>query len=211
MAQTWSLTMSKRKQALPWGGKPPKDADEARERLALIAMDCFAERGMRKAFMAEVARIAGISRPTLYSYFSSKEALMFGAMQLEVEDWLLKQRKRIIRFKTPQERLVEGVLYAIAELPKTRVLKFVADPEYIEFVSVGDPGLQRSLGASLRALEPLLQLAPELRERGMEIAELTQRTITSFLQYEMGKPRSKQALRAYMHRTLVPGAALPPL
>ncbi|MEH6592894.1 MAG: TetR/AcrR family transcriptional regulator [Halioglobus sp.] len=200
--------MSKQRQTSSWGGNPPQDANEARQRLAAIAIDCFSEKGLRKAFMAEVARAAGISRPTLYSYYPSKESLMFGAMGLEVEGWLRRQRRRVLRFDTPQERLVEGVLYSIAELPKTRVLKFIADPEYIPFVAKDDPSMRRSLEANAQALEPVLELAPALRERQYEVAEVVQRTVTSFLQYQIGEPRTVAQLRKFLHRTLVPAAGL---
>ena len=133
---------------------------------------------------------------------------MFGAMGLEVEDWLVRQRRRVLRFDTPQERLVEGVLYSIAELPKTQVLKFIADPEYIPFVAKDDPGMQRTLEANAQALGPFLELAPKLRNRQYEIAELVQRTVTSFLQYQIGEPRSAAQLRDFFHRTLVPAVGL---
>lgn len=203
--------MENRKQAASWGGQPPQSPEEARTRLAEIAIDCFASKGMRKAFMAEVARMAGISRPTLYSYYPTKESLMFGALGIEVEAWYGQVRKRVRRFDTPQERLVEGVLYAISELPRTRVLKFIADPAYVEFVAKDDPGMLRTLGANVEALQDFFELAPELREREMEIAELVQRTITSFLQYEMGTSRTTPQLRALLHRTLVPAVGLPQL
>jgi hypothetical protein len=104
---------------------------------------------------------------------------------------------------------VEGVLYSIAELPRTRVLKFIADPEYIPFVAKDDPGMWRTLEANAQALETMLELAPGLRERQYEIAELVQRTITSFLQYQIGEPRTTRQLREFLHRTLVPAVGLP--
>ncbi|MEH6581332.1 MAG: TetR/AcrR family transcriptional regulator [Halioglobus sp.] len=200
--------MAKQRQTSSWAGNPPRDASEARQRLAAIAVDCFSEKGLRKAFMSEVARKAGISRPTLYSYYPSKESLMFGAMGLEVEGWMRRLRRRVLRFDTPQERLVEGVLYAIGELPKTQILKFIADPEYIPFVAQDDPSMRRTLEANAQALEPFMELAPELRERQYEVAEMVQRTITSFLQYQIGEPRTVGQLREFFHRTLVPAVGL---
>lgn len=196
------------KQIGPWHGNPPGDADEAQRRLAEVAIECFAAKGMRKAFMSEVARAAGITRPTLYSYYSSKENLMFGALGLEVVVWVQGLRRRQMRFDTPQERIVEGVLYAIKEIPKTRVLKFIAEPDYVHFVAKDDPELSRTLQANVEALEAVFELAPELRIRQYEIAEIVQRTITSFLQYKIGKPRRIKDLRSFFHRTLVPAVGL---
>lgn len=129
-------------------------------------------------------------------------------MGLEVSGWLDKQERRIRRCETAQERIVEGVLFSIAELPKTRVLKFIADPEYIPYVAKDDPGLMRSVRANIRALEPVFELVPELREREQEIAEIVLRTVTSFLQYQIGKPRSRAELRRFLHRSLVPAVGL---
>lgn len=133
---------------------------------------------------------------------------MFGAMSLEVDGWLRKQERRMRGFDTAQERLVEGVLHSIKELPKTRVLKFIADPEYIPYVAKDDPGLLRSVRANVQALEPVFELAPQLRERDEEVAEIVQRTITSFLQYQIGKPRTIPQLRRFMHRVLAPAVGL---
>jgi AcrR family transcriptional regulator len=193
----------------PWGGSPPADADEARTRLAQIATDIFVEKGMRKAFLSEVARIAGISRPTLYSYYPTKESLIFGAMGMEVEGWIERILQHVALFETAQERLVEGAVYAVEYMPKTRVLKFIADPDYISFVVKGDPGFAASIEANALALESVFELAPQLRERRLEIAELVYRTILSFLQYHIGDTRSPEQLRLFLHRYLVPAVGLP--
>jgi AcrR family transcriptional regulator len=50
------------------------------ERLRQAALRVFARKGLRRARMADVARAAGLSPGTLYTYFASKEALF---------DWLV--------------------------------------------------------------------------------------------------------------------------
>ena len=132
-------------------------------------------------------------------------ALLGGAAPAWSED----QSTEIGRFV--QERVVEATLYAIEELPRTRMLRFVAEPEYPQLVARDDPHLELTLRFNLEALEPVLQLAPELRERGQELAEIVYRTLMSLLQYSIGVPRSRDELRGFLHRTLVPALGLPPM
>ncbi|MFC6636812.1 helix-turn-helix domain-containing protein [Sulfitobacter sediminilitoris] len=52
---------------------------ERQNRILDAAIKVFAEAGFPGASMDEIARQAGLSKPTLYQYFTSKEAL-FEAM-----------------------------------------------------------------------------------------------------------------------------------
>lgn len=61
----------------------------ARERAFLdAALQCFAANGYSGTTMDQVAEAAGLSKPTLYQYFPSKEAL-FARMMLDKRDTML--------------------------------------------------------------------------------------------------------------------------
>jgi len=96
-------------------------------------------------------------------------------------------------------------------LPKTQVLKFILEPEYMQMVANGDPEMERTLAFTLESLEPVFLLAPDLRERGLEKAELSYRTIMSHVQWRAGEARSREQLRQMLHHTLVPAMGLQPL
>jgi AcrR family transcriptional regulator len=51
-------------------------ADATRERLMEATRTALAQYGPRKIALTDIARLAGVSRPTLYKYFPSKEALL---------------------------------------------------------------------------------------------------------------------------------------
>ncbi|KQB87249.1 TetR/AcrR family transcriptional regulator [Corynebacterium lowii] len=46
------------------------------ESILAAARECFMERGVRQTTMAAIARAAGVSRPTVYSYFGNVENLV---------------------------------------------------------------------------------------------------------------------------------------
>ncbi|ONH24902.1 TetR/AcrR family transcriptional regulator [Pseudofrankia asymbiotica] len=61
-------------------GESPRFADATRDRLREALLDAAAEilreQGARQARMADVARLAGVSRQTLYQHFGSRDALV---------------------------------------------------------------------------------------------------------------------------------------
>jgi AcrR family transcriptional regulator len=62
----------------PRRGRP---ADVDPERVALLALRHFDEHGYEQTTMDDIARLAGISRRTLFRYFPSKPALVWGGLE----------------------------------------------------------------------------------------------------------------------------------
>ena len=58
-----------------WGGRPPADDAEARQRIRDAARRCI-DRGGVNVRIAEVARELGVSRPTIYRHYSSGQAVL---------------------------------------------------------------------------------------------------------------------------------------
>ncbi|MBW8871537.1 MAG: TetR family transcriptional regulator [Leifsonia sp.] len=62
----------------PRRGRP---ADVDPERVALLALRHFDEHGYEQTTMDDIARLAGIGRRTLFRYFPSKPALVWGGLE----------------------------------------------------------------------------------------------------------------------------------
>src|SRR5258707_15457615 len=54
----------------------PTRADAQRRRVLAIAAEIFSRRGFRATSMNEIGAAAGLSKPTLYHYFRSKEEIL---------------------------------------------------------------------------------------------------------------------------------------
>lgn len=59
--------------------------DRRPEQIIRAALEVFSERGFRSATMEEVARAAGITKGTIYLYFSSKEDLFLAVVRAHLQ------------------------------------------------------------------------------------------------------------------------------
>jgi AcrR family transcriptional regulator len=67
--------------------RTPKISGDERERAILAAFErLLAERSLHEVSIDEIARGAGISRPTFYFYFASKEAVLLALLDRLVEE-----------------------------------------------------------------------------------------------------------------------------
>lgn len=73
---------------------------ETKERIISESIQLFIHRGVRSVNMDEISSQLGISKKTLYQYFSNKQELVFVAF----EHLLLKMRK-LLNEKTSIEKM----------------------------------------------------------------------------------------------------------
>jgi AcrR family transcriptional regulator len=84
---------------------------DARRRLLDAAERCVERHGIRKTTMEDIAREAGISRPSVYRYFSDREELLLAVMSQHSRALVKKTHRFIARQSTFADAIVEGLLY----------------------------------------------------------------------------------------------------
>lgn len=157
-------------------------------RILEAAISVFSEQGYMGAKMDDIASGAGISKPTLYQYFASKEAL-FGAMMEARRDDML------IAFDMSSEGDLVGRLYAFA----WRYAKTVMNPEFLGLARliVGEaqrfPEIGRAYQASgpdqvLAGMMDFLSARREAGELAFEDAELAAEDLWGLL---LSAPRTR--------------------
>ena len=99
-----------------------------REDIYAAALACFEQQGVRRTLMEDVAREAGVSRPTIYYYFPDKDALV-----LEVIVRQVREIHRRIREKVPPvgglEAMVEASLTTIRLSNENQYLQLLTQPD----------------------------------------------------------------------------------
>jgi len=104
------------------------------ERRALIeaaALEVFARQGFHAAAMAQIAELAGVTKPVLYDHFASKQALHAHLLRGHTEELLTRVEAAVAAQPDPEGRLramVDGFFAFVAERPFARRLLF-DDPE----------------------------------------------------------------------------------
>jgi AcrR family transcriptional regulator len=138
---------------------------------------CFAQWGVAKTSMGDVAKRAGLSRPTLYRYFADRDALSVAVTMRRSERLMVRAERYLARFDDLDAQLLEGLLFLIDHGRQDRIV--------IELLAGGDSGgaerLVRSETAhrlSRRIWEPVLERA---RDRGELRADLDTKAAMSWL------------------------------
>jgi AcrR family transcriptional regulator len=128
-----------------------------RERILEATSVAIAQRGVRKVSLSEIALLAGVSRPTLYKYFASKDDLLTAVAEHE---------------KARFDREFANALHDLTGQARLeRALRFMVSFQHdyaMRGLVVLEPGfiikqLEQSLRTMTAGLKPLFdELAPEL-------------------------------------------------
>ena len=76
-----------------WGGSPPTDDAEARKRIVDATLRTIERRGPEQTTLSDVADDLGITRRTVYRYFSSTEELFVAAAEWHSADSSHRSRR----------------------------------------------------------------------------------------------------------------------
>ena len=190
---------------LSWRGSSPL-APAARQRLVEAASGCIAREGLEAASMAMIAAEAGVSRATVYRYFSSREALVGQALLEAAAAIRGKIRDQIRGCGTPADMIVEAVVCGLALIREDPVLHAVSGALNLGgFVSARiDPqGIVWTRETLALAIEAAGWSEPETDSA----IEFVLRIFFS-LASSPSRERSDDELRAFLYRHLAPAVGL---
>ena len=88
--------------------------DAAADRIAAAALEQFAEFGIRRSTMSDIARRAGVSKMTIFRHFTNKQGLVEDVIARELRRALAEIDRRWGAGSTIEERLVEGFGFAVS-------------------------------------------------------------------------------------------------
>lgn len=99
-----------------WAGSPPADDDEARKRIIDATLDCIERRGTAQATLSNVADTLGITRRTIYRYFSGTDDLFASVAEVALGGFVARIEAVTAELDVT-EQLIEVVAYIIEQLP----------------------------------------------------------------------------------------------
>ena len=188
-----------------WGGTPPATDDEAVRRITAATRRCIDERGERVT-ITDVADALGVSRPTVYRYFPTTDALLDAVAFDSSRPFVARLERLLATIDDPVDAIIEGMAYAIEELPRDPYIGVrLASSRAGAFARGVTSSTARSMGRLM--LDPLVTNWTELGAAPEEIDDLVEwalRVLQSLLLDPGDPPRSHTALRAYLDRWFAP-------
>jgi AcrR family transcriptional regulator len=94
---------------------------QVRQAIVDSAFDLFSERGYHATTLQDVAEFAGVGVSSLYSYFPSKLHLLYAVFEPWFKDAFAQLEKRVLRLKSPRERLRAVLLGLWRDIPSANI------------------------------------------------------------------------------------------
>ncbi len=189
-----------------WAGDPPHRG-AARDRLLEAAVGCIARDGLAATGIAAVAAEAGVSRPTVYRYFTDRSELVQAALRRSARTMTDQLDERLRSLSDPAEQAVEAVIAVLTLVPSDPALGEVWASAALDASAVHGFTRPTAVAMTRKALEPLVASAGWSEENAEEAVEVILRFILSLL--ASPEPvRTENELRAFLHRRMVPALAL---
>jgi len=188
-----------------WGGTPPASDDEARRRILDATLECLDERGTSVG-IADVARHLGVTRPTVYRYYSGTEDLLLAVVVDTMQGLMDRVWDGFPSLSAADEIVVEAVSRLLEQLPEERYLWLLLTGGRARLFARGvSSPMSIGLGESIVA-----RMAVDWRSLGLteaeqgELTEVIMRVIQSFM-LDPGSPRrSPDEIREFLRRWLAP-------
>lgn len=193
---------------------PPKVApstvaeNATRQKIIDAALVCLDRWGLEKTSLHDIAREAGVTRPTVYSYFANRDEVVQAAMIHGGQSFGLKLLEHINQFSKNRERLLEAVLFAYKNMPKEPYLKLVKDAGLANMIN--EQAITSPEGRDIcRSLfQEILQNDPKYQKELDEITEVTTRFLLSLLLVEGAVKRNDKQMREFLEKRLLPATGV---
>ena len=116
-----------------WQGDLPQDSDEARARILAAAASCVERYGAQKTRLADVASELGVTRQTVYRYYSSVDEMLVAVATAGTADFLDRMAVALSDVHTPQDAITETIIYCLRVLPDEPMIGLMVRAGETEF------------------------------------------------------------------------------
>jgi len=106
---------------------------DARSEILRAGERCIQRYGIRKTTMDDIAREAGMSRPSVYRYFADREDLLLALLSARTRALTERARRFIAQQPSVEDGLVEGLLYLAEHGHREEFMRFLVSMDDSEF------------------------------------------------------------------------------
>ena len=186
-----------------------EESGDVQSRLLDAAEACFAQYGLAKTTMEDVARSANMSRATVYRYFENRDDLLMGAVEREARRTAVVIKDRLEGIEDPGEYIIEGIVQSLVEIPKHEILSMIHNADAVGLTSRLVLNSERLANVALEFVLPVIEPA---REKGLlrenvdidSMIEWIYRLLGSYLAVPSTNATSLEELREQFRTMLLP-------
>lgn len=112
-------------------------ATDTRELIVESALTCFGKQGLHKATIVDIAKQAGVSRSTIYEYFSDKAAIVEACAEHASQRFYLEMTRAMDRASTLEEKLCCAAVF-VTQARRTLATEKYFDEDAISLLLTKD-------------------------------------------------------------------------
>lgn len=184
--------------------------NETQQRIVDSAVACVKRWGIEKVTLNDIAREAGVTRPTVYSYFSNRDEVVQFALLQSAYVFAQKLLRHIENYTQPEMRVIEAMMFSLKQLPKEPSLALMSDSGLAEILN--ENALRQAEGNEIRrGIFRLIFAGVDVDDSELdELTEVASRFLMSLLTMKSNKQRSEKEMRSFLCRRLLPALGLNP-
>lgn len=179
---------------------------------------CFEKYGIAKTTMDDIAKMAGVSRPTVYRHFSDRDGLILAVVMRRSRQLIERAQKFLRKHGSLEDQIVEGLIFMVDKGRKDPFVRLLVSPEHMDLANQIIGASSAAVDLSYEMWEPVLL---EAQERGELRADLDFRAIATWFTYlilllvgrgdlEPDVDAQRELLRTFVVPAFAPVAAKPP-
>jgi len=150
-------------------GVVPQDSEAAQAHFSDASEACFERYGVVKTTMEDIAKMAGVSRPTVYRHFSDRDSLILAVVMRRSRSLIGKAQAFIRRHDRFEDQLVEGLLFLVKTGRKDPFVRILVSPEHLELAHQILGATEAVIDLNLEMWQPILAGAAARAELNPEL------------------------------------------
>ncbi len=190
-----------------WGGNPPENVEQAKQKILNGAITCVERYGLSKTNIKRVAEEVGVTRQTVYRYFSSSDELLTAVSFFVGGGLMQKMIAHIGKFTSFEDKLIESVLFLVKTIPSDTYLNqyFSLSTDYssnIEMVFSSS-----SLEYAYQAVKSMYSLEPISKQEAAWLRGLSEhalRLVLALIITPTQSIRTRRSMRRYLDQWVRP-------
>ena len=182
--------------------------NDTRQRILDATIDCVKTWGVEKTSLNDIAKRAGVTRPTVYNYYGNRTAVIRAALINSGHHFAERIIAHVQAWPDAADRLVEAIVFALEELPKEPYLAVITRADLSSYIYEDALSDTEGVEMCLAIFDAILAGTPLSEQDRLEVMELSVRLALSMLMLSGPATHEGDDLRGFLRRRLVPAAGL---